>query len=46
MTDPMTATTLDPLLLLIAAGWVAALLLHGALAKLADRHLFHQHLAA
>ncbi len=46
MTEPMTATTLDPLLLLIAAGWVAALLLHGALAKLADRNLFHQHLAA
>ena len=37
---------LDPLLLMIAAGWVAALLLHAAVAKLADRALFHQHLAA
>ena len=50
MTDAMTAAlttpTLDPLLLLIAAGWIAALLLHGALAKLADRGLFHQHVAA
>lgn len=42
----MTEFTLDPLLLLICAGWIAALLLHGALAKLADRGLFHQHLAA
>lgn len=38
--------TLDPLLLLITAGWTAALLLHAALAKLGDRPLFHQHLAA
>lgn len=37
---------LDPLVLLIAAGWTAALLLHAAVAKLADRGLFHQHLAA
>lgn len=42
----MTEPALDPLLLLIAAGWTAALLLHGALAKLADRGLFHQHVAA
>jgi hypothetical protein len=42
----MTEPALDPLLLLIAAGWTAALLLHAAIAKLADRGLFHQHLAA
>ena len=42
----MSDLALDPLLLLIAAGWTAALLLHAALAKLADRGLFHQHLAA
>lgn len=42
----MTEFNLDPLLLLICAGWIAALLLHGALAKLADRGLFHQHVAA
>jgi hypothetical protein len=41
-----SAFTLDPLLLLIAAGWIAALLLHAAVAKLADRPLFHQHIAA
>lgn len=44
MTDAGLA--IDPLLLLIAAGWTAALLLHAAVAKLADRGLFHQHLAA
>ncbi|MBL8312128.1 MAG: DoxX family protein [Rubrivivax sp.] len=38
--------TMDPLILLIAAVWTAALLLHAALAKLVDRPLFHQHLAA
>lgn len=42
----MTDAAIDPLAGLIAAGWIAALLLHGALAKLADRHLFHQHVAA
>lgn len=36
----------DPLLPMIAAGWIAALLLHAAWAKLADLALFHQHLAA
>ncbi len=46
VTVAMTTPMLDPLLLLIAAGWIAALLLHGALAKLADRGLFHQHVAA
>ncbi len=44
MTDMLPA--LDPLLLMIGAGWTAALLLHAALAKLADRSLFHQHIAA
>jgi hypothetical protein len=44
MTEPTVA--LDPLLLLVAAGWTAALLLHAAAGKLADRGLFHQHLAA
>lgn len=37
---------IDPLPLMIAAGWIAALLLHAAFAKLADRGLFHQHIAA
>ncbi|WP_158219756.1 MauE/DoxX family redox-associated membrane protein [Ideonella sp. A 288] len=38
--------SVDPLVLLIAAGCIAALLLHAAVAKLGDRALFHQHLAA
>lgn len=38
--------SLDPLLVLIAAAWTAALLLPAAVAKLGDRGLFHQHLAA
>lgn len=42
----MTEITLDPLLVLIAASWTAALLLPAAVAKLGDRGLFHQHLAA
>lgn len=37
---------IDPLPLLIAAGCLAAVLLHAAWPKLADRALFHQHLAA
>lgn len=37
---------MDPLLILVAAGCTVALMLHAALAKLADRDLFHQHLAA
>lgn len=42
----ITWPALDPLPLLVATAWVVALLLHAALAKLADRPLFHQHLAA
>lgn len=42
----MTELTLDPLLVLIAASWTAALLLPAAVAKLGDRDLFHQHLGA
>ena len=37
---------LDPLIPMIAAGWLAALLLLAAVAKLGDRDLFHQHIAA
>lgn len=37
---------IDPLASLVAAAWIAVLLGHGAVAKLADRGLFHQHLAA
>ena len=37
---------MDPLLVMIAAGSLAALLLHAAGAKLADRGAFHGHLAA
>ena len=37
---------LDPLLAWIAAACIATLLAHAALAKLADRTLFQQHLAA
>jgi hypothetical protein len=36
----------DPLIALTAACCIAALLLHAAWAKLGDRDLFHQHLAA
>lgn len=36
----------DPLLLMMACGCIAALLLHAALAKLSDRAEFAQHLAA
>jgi hypothetical protein len=39
-------TSLDPLLPMIAAGCIAVLMLHAAIAKLADRGLFHQHVAA
>lgn len=42
----MTDLAIDPLLGMIAAGCTAALLLHAAWAKLADRGLFEQHLAA
>lgn len=45
MTEPLFAR-MDPLPGLVAAACVAALLLHAALAKLVDRPLFHQHLAA
>lgn len=38
--------TVDPLVPMIAAGWLAALLLLAAVAKLGDRDLFHQHIAA
>jgi hypothetical protein len=38
--------TLDPLAPMLAAGCLAALLLHAAWAKLTDSSLFHQHLAA
>ncbi len=41
-----TLPTLDPLPVLLATGAVAILLLHAAWAKLADRGLFEQHLAA
>ena len=37
---------LDPLIPMIAAGGLAALLLLAAVAKLGDRDLFHQHIAA
>lgn len=37
---------MDPLILMIAAGCVAALLLHAAAAKLGDREAFELHLAA
>jgi hypothetical protein len=39
-------TSLDPLLPWVASAWLAALLAHAALAKLADRSLFLQHLGA
>lgn len=39
-------TTLDPLVVWIAAALTATLFGHAALAKLADRSLFEQHLAA
>ena len=42
----MTEIAIDPLLVLIAASWTAALLLPAAVAKLGDRSMFHQHLAA
>ncbi len=42
---PMTAT-LDPLLVWIAAAWLALLMLHAGLAKAMDRLLFVQHLGA
>lgn len=41
-----TLPTLDPLLVWIAAAALATLLAHAALAKLGDRPLFEQHLAA
>lgn len=41
-----TTLTLDPLVVWIAAALTATLLGHAALAKLADRPLFEQHLAA
>ncbi len=37
---------MDPLILMIAAGCIAAVLLHAAVAKLGDRDAFAQHLAA
>jgi hypothetical protein len=46
MTELALGLSLDPLLVLIAAAWTAALLLPAAAAKLGDRGLFHQHLAA
>jgi len=38
--------TLDPLLVWLAAAWLAVLMLHAGLAKARDRDLFTQHLAA